>query len=133
MKKDKKIEEQKIKARMSERAYLQRQLSQKKEYMQTHKFSLKFMLIAMPLALVIFTLFTYMAYSVFMLVCSIISGIATVAVIIWLIFWKTSKKPKLLKEIAEIEGKLNVYIQEDNEKYVKIAEQLSKQNKNGEK
>ncbi len=130
MKKDKKLEEQKIKARMSERAYLQRQLSQKKDYLQTYKFSLKFMVIAIPLAFAVMIGFTVLAYSVFMLVVSILFGVGTIAVFTWLIVWNKSKKPKLINEISQIEQKINAFIQEDNEKYLKMAEQLSRHSKN---
>ena len=127
MKVNKKEEEKKIKARMSERAYMQRQLSQKKDYVKTVEFSLKFMLISMPLSFAIFLLFSFIAFSVLMVVCCVISGFATVATFAWLFTWKISKKPKVKQEIGNLEERLAEFRQEDTDKYLKIAEQLKKQ------
>jgi len=133
MKVDKKQEELNAKARMSQRAYLQRQLTHKKDFMQTYKFSLKFMSIAMPIAFAIFLAFTIIAYSTFMLISTIICGLILLAVIVWLIVYKTYHKPKMLGEIKEIEDKIGVFLEEDSQKIRKMAEHLASQNKTNKK
>lgn len=127
MNKEKMKKEQEIKAKMSEKAYLQRQLSHKKDLMGTIKFSTKFMLISMTIAFPIFLLFTILAFSWFMVVMSVVFGALFLGSWIWLFVWIFYKKPKFLSEIAQIEQKLYNFNRERTDKYQLVAEKLKQQ------
>ena len=127
MNKEKAKKEQEIKAKMSEKAYLQRQLSRKIDFMGTIVFSTKFMLIAMTIAFAVFILFLVISYSTFMLISTIICGAIFIASWVWLFVWLFYTKPKFKAEIREIEQKLMSFNQETSDKYQKIAQKLKEQ------
>ena len=127
MNKEKAKKEQEIKAKMSEKAYLQRQLSRKIDFMGTIVFSTKFMLIAMTIAFAVFILFLVISYSTFMLISTIICGAIFIASWVWLFVWLLHTKPKFKAEIREIEQKLMSFNQETSDKYQKIAQKLKEQ------
>lgn len=133
MNKEKAKKEQEIKAKMSEKAYLQRQLSRKIDFMGTIVFSTKFMLIAMTIAFAVFILFLVISYSIFMLISTIICGAIFIASWVWLFVWLFYTKPKFKAEIREIEQKLMSFNQETSDKYQKIAQKLKEQQAEREK
>lgn len=127
MNKEKAKKEQEIKAKMSEKAYLQRQLSRKVDFMGTIIFSTKFMVIAMTIAFAIFTLFLVISYSLFMLISTIICGVVFLASWVWLFVWLFHTKPRFKSEIKQMEQKLMSFNQERTDKYFKIAQKLKEQ------
>jgi len=121
------LKEEKIKKQMSQKAYAQRSLDKKMQYLNTVKFSQKFMLYFFAVTTVLLAVTLFFDYDTIWLVACIVMGAVLVATIVWVFIFKFKQKPKIDEEIAKLKSVIFQIQDKENEKLKKMAEMLNRQ------
>ena len=123
------IEEKKIREKMGEKAYAQKQVSRKTELIAMYNFVTVFLLIGMGVACLMFLAFYVLIPKIYNLVCLILFSVLFVASIVCFILWKCYFGRKMKSDIEENKKIIKELTAKENEKQLKIAEQLKRQRK----
>ena len=123
------LEEQKLKAKMSDKAYTQYLLNKRSIYQQTIAFSQKFMLIAFGIFSAIMLVSLFFDRTPFWIGVSVVVFVVFVASVIWWVVDAVKFKPARLTEIQALKDKLQEYSKQEREQLEKMTEFLNNQKK----
>lgn len=122
-------QEKKLREKMGEKAYAQKQVSRKTELMAMYNFVTAFLIIGMFVACLIFVAFYVFIPKIYNLVCLILFSVLFLASVVCLILWKCYYGKKMKREIEENKQIIKEITAKENEKQLKIAEHLKRQRK----
>lgn len=122
-------EEKKIREKMGEKAYAQKQVSRKTELMAMYNFVTMFLIIGMGVACLIFVAFYVIVPKIYNLVCLSLFSVLFLASIVCFFLWKFYYGKKMKREIEENKKIIKEINAKENDKQLKIAEQLKRQRK----
>lgn len=123
------MEEKKLREKMGEKAYAQKQVSRKTELMAMYNFVTMFLLIGMGVACLMFLAFYVLVPKIYNLVCLILFSTLFLASVVCFFLWKCYYSKKLKREIEGNKKIIKEIIAKENDKQLKIAEQLKRQRK----
>ncbi len=123
------MEEKKLREKMGEKAYAQKQVSRKTELMAMYNFVTMFLLIGMGVACLMFVAFYVLVPKLYNLVCLILFSTLFLASVVCFFLWKCYYSKKMKREIEENKKIIKEIIAKENDKQLKIAEQLKRQRK----
>ncbi len=123
------MEEKKLREKMGEKAYAQKQVSRKTELIAMYNFVTTFLLVGMGVACLMFVAFYVLVPKIYNLVCLILFSTLFLASIVCFFLWKCYYNKKMKREIEENKKIIKEIIAKENDKQLKIAEQLKRQRK----
>lgn len=129
-KRQRKIEEEKkIRLKMGEKGYAQKQITRKNSLIEMYNFVTVFLLVGMGIGALTFVLFYLMDAKTYNLVCLIICSTLFLASIVFFCLWKFVYIKKMRNEIEECRKIIKEITDKENEKQLKIAEHMKRQRK----